>query len=90
MAGEFEKRTDNGQVIWTCTACQEEIVNVSKPQGHLCQQPGDDAHLKPPGTPLGFPPPGYGPPNQAQHYPFEQFMIYQREHMQVFQTQQTQ
>ena len=100
MAGEFEKRTDNGQVIWTCTACREEIVNVSKPRGHLCQQAGGDAHLGPtgtpnsrraPGTPVGFPPPGYqGAPNQAQQYPFEQFMIYQREQMQVFQTQQTQ
>ena len=40
MAGEFEKRTENGQVIWTWTACGEEIVNISKPRGLLCQQAG--------------------------------------------------
>ena len=100
MAGEFEKRTENGQVIWTCTACGEEIVNISKPRGHQCQQAaGGDGHpgstgttprRRTPGTPTGFPPPGYVQPNQAQQLPFEQFMIYQREQMQTFQTQQTQ
>ena len=100
MAGEFEKRTENGQVIWTCTTCGEEIVNISKPRGHQCQQAaGGDGHpgstgttprRRTPGTPTGFPPPGYVQPNQAQQLPFEQFMIYQREQMQTFQTQQTQ
>ena len=101
MAGEFTKRTENGQVVWTCTTCNEEIVNVSKPRGHLClphdaSQPGHSGGPTPtpptPSTPLGFPPPGYFQPqaHSSQQFSFEQLMIYQREQMQLFQTQQTQ
>ena len=50
---------------------------------------GTTPRRRTPGTPTGFPPPGYVQPNQAQQLPFEQFMTYQREQMKRFQTQQT-
>ena len=36
MAGEFEKRIVDGQNVWTCNTCGQEIVNQSKPRNHLC------------------------------------------------------
>ena len=36
MAGEFTKRTEDGQNVWTCVTCGQEIVIQSKPRNHLC------------------------------------------------------
>ena len=48
MAGEFTKRVENQQNIWTCTNCSQEIVNVSKPRGHVC---GSGSNSVPPNPP---------------------------------------
>ena len=43
MAGEFDKRTEpNGTIVWTCTKCGIEIINLTKPRRHICHQNGDD------------------------------------------------
>ena len=39
MAGEFSKRVENNQNIWTCNVCSEEIINQAKPRGHVCRNP---------------------------------------------------
>ena len=36
MAGEFTKRTEEGQNIWTCVICKLDIVSVAKPRRHEC------------------------------------------------------
>ena len=48
MAGEFTKRVENQQNIWTCTNCSQDIVNVSKPRGHVC---GSGSNSVPPNPP---------------------------------------
>ena len=36
MAGEFTKRTEDGQNIWTCVICNMDIVSAAKPRRHEC------------------------------------------------------
>ena len=36
MAGEFTKRTEDGQNIWTCVICSMDIVSAAKPRRHAC------------------------------------------------------
>ena len=38
MAGEFTKRVVDNANVWTCVVCNEEIVNQTKPRGHVCQE----------------------------------------------------
>ena len=67
MAGEFTKRVENGQNIWTCVSCSEEIINVAKARAHVCRT------TTPPPPPVGQPstpqfrfenpPPGFWTPN---------------------------
>ena len=57
MAGEFDKRTEpSGTVIWTCTKCGLEIVNLTKPRRHICHQNGDDLTVPHPPTFAPTPP----------------------------------
>ena len=99
MAGEFTKRTVDGQIVWTCITCGEEIVNVTKPRSHQCQHHAGSTGTTPtrgtgtprtPGTPIRFPPPSYQVPPPLQQLPWDQFMQFQQEQMLVFQQQQTQ
>ena len=36
MPGEFEKLRVNGDIIWKCKSCGEEILGGTKPRGHRC------------------------------------------------------
>ena len=70
MAGEFTKRVDNGQNIWTCQICHEEIVTQSKPRAHICRnhtpRPSPPPQPTFPYTPhFSHPPPGYSTPGQG-------------------------
>ena len=41
MANEFSKRVVNGQNIWKCNTCGEEVSSSSKPRRHVCRMQDD-------------------------------------------------
>ena len=82
MAGEFTKRVENQQTIWTCTRCNQDIFSVPKPRAHICgehQQPQIPQPLRTPAsssnTPLRTPtstprrPTPSSEPNSLFHQP---------------------
>ena len=62
MAGEFTKRTEDGQNIWTCVICNMDIVSAAKPRRHECTQsssgPGTSTMTTPVTTGSRVPTPG--------------------------------
>ena len=81
MAGEFTKRTEDGQNVWTCVTCGQEIVIQSKPRNHLCMNnenvtggPNNtrtDSTPSHPNSPFDFTPSmlrhPYSPPQAGNH-----------------------
>ena len=68
MAGEFTKRVDNGQNIWTCVSCNLEIVSTPKPRGHVCIDQSRPSTPSMPNTSqfqFQRPPPGFSTPGQG-------------------------
>ena len=47
MANEFDKRTENGRVVWTCRICKKEIICTSKPRDHICNNHGQNVSQNP-------------------------------------------
>ena len=79
MAGEFTKRTVDGENIWTCTLCNEDIISRPKPRGHRCQDQASpsrrrqDGNQSLPNSPFNpqfgafpAPPQGFNIPTQSQ------------------------
>ena len=69
MAGEFTKCVRDGQNVWTCQTCNEEIVTQTKPRAHLCRNPSPRA-TPPPNINISqhqfqYPPPGFSTPQQG-------------------------
>ena len=70
MAGEFEKRVQDGENIWTCNSCNQDIRSIAKPRAHVCLQERETATTTPPlnaahSAPqyqFNAPPPGYMTP----------------------------